>query len=293
MRRLQLPWIITLPVLAACGPTYTQNQAALVPHAEPVAYDGQPLTAPAALWLGAGNVTDLVAPRAAAPNVGDSVPRTQLRGAYGYSFGNLTLEGFYERGLVSTETPLSTTQPPVHNGSVTGFGLGTTYSFAMSPQMRFGFVAEIASWSVPWVQYSQCVSGCPNPGVAIETSGTADQVMTYTFGLVPSYRTGPWTLFGGLTLRNQPTTYQKQEIQGGDPGTFVDEGDFNATLSLGVEFNAAGVLIALMLHDTVTADPIQYGPGIAAMVTVPLRPRSRAPRSLAPPSQTPTSSAVP
>jgi hypothetical protein len=266
-----LRYFVVLPLLAGCG-SYAVNQAALVPHAEPIPYNGQPQAAPSALSLGAGNAFDLIAPRATAGDVGDAVPATQLRGELALSpRPDLVLGAIYEHGFAATATPLSSSQPPV-GSDVDGGGVGIAYSLATSaPGWRVGFAAEALVWNVPWVQYSQCTETCGGAPTATMTTGS-DLVPMLAVAMIPSYRFGRWTVFGGVTVRNQPTTYQKgQTTLPGDAD--VQSGDYNAIASLGAEVLLSGIQLSVILDQGVTADPIRYGPGLSAMVTIPLAER--------------------
>lgn len=259
----------TVPLLAACAtPSYAVNQAALVPHAEPLPFNGQAQATPGALSFGAGNAFNLITPRAGPGDVGDAVPATQLRGEVAFSpRPDVVLGAIYERGIAATATPLSSSQPPVSEG-LSGLGFGFAYSLAtLAPGWRLGLAAEVMVWNVPWVQYSQCTS-CAGEPVAMMQTGS-DAVSTLALAAIPSYRTGPWTFFGGVTVRNQPTTYQKyQTTEPGDAD--VQSGAFNALASLGAERAISSFRIALILAQSLTADPIRYGPSVSAMVTIPM-----------------------
>jgi hypothetical protein len=178
----------------------------------------------------------------------------------------------YETGTAQSATPLSASQPPFTGGpSLEGAGMTFGYSIrTSSPNWRIGIAGELLVWSVPWIQYTTCIENCMGVpvGNTVVTTGT-DDVPTFALAVVPSYHVGAWTLFGGVTARNQPTTYATIDTQ--VPSSVgVQWGDFNATLHVGGEVELSRVRLSLIIDQTITADPIRYGPAIAAMVTLPL-----------------------
>lgn len=264
--------VLSLASVAAGCQTYAQHRAALVPHASPLPIDGQPMPAAGAIGLGASNIADPVAPTAGAPNVGDAVPGTQLRGELALRLGHDgAMWGVYERGLAATAHAVTSSQPPVDNGDVAGTGIGVGYSVATSnPHWRVGLAAEVVAWLVPWVQYTSCVSNCAGDSFTTNDRGT-DLVPTLSLGVTPSYRNGPLTVFGGATARNQPTIAEKIETVLPSNDADVQDGPWNLTLHAGVEYAFSNALTASVFVDqTVTRDPIAGGPGFGAMVRIPL-----------------------
>ncbi len=260
-------------ILAGGCQTYTQNRAALVPHSTPMAIDGQPMGTVAQLGLGASNVADPIAPSAGDPRAGDVVPGTQLRGEIALRMGSTgMIWGAYEQGLAASGHAVSASLPELHNGGdVIGAGGGVAWSIPTSnPHWRVGVSTELLFWSVPWVQYTTCVStNCDTPGYTYSDRGS-DLVPTLAFGITPSYRNGPLTVFGGVTARNQPTITGLIYTQDPDSDADVQAGPFNVTLHAGLEYMFAdAVNVSLVVHQTVTTDPIQSGPGIGLMVRIP------------------------
>jgi hypothetical protein len=248
--------------------TYAQHRAALVPRNTPMSTDGQPLDATGMLGLGASNVYDVIAPTEGVGNVGDAVPSTQLRGEIALRITpNLSISGAYEEGIGATANPVTTSQPRVDNGDVSGAGIGMAYSIRTgNPHLRVGISTEVLFWSVPWVEYTSCSANCYGDS-SVSTSRGRDDIPTLAFGVTPSYRTGPWTVYGGVTVRNQPTVPEKIETDLPDSDADVQAGAMNVMLHAGVEYAIADVVSAsLVVHQTVTQDPIMSGPGIGLMV---------------------------
>ena len=262
--------VVTLALAAGCQ-TFAQHQAALVPHATGLLTDGQPLDQIAQVGLGASNIADPVAPTAGSPNVGDAVPGTQLRGELALRItkhASVWIAG--EQGFSSTAHPVTSTQPPVENGDVYGGGGGlSVYLPTSNPNFNVALSTELMIWNVPWVQYNTCIDNCGGtPGFTYTDRG-ADNQPTLAFDVTPSYRIGAVTVFAGITLRNQPTVDEKDVSDlTGDPG--VNSGPYNITLHGGVEYEIVDALkIMLSVSQTVTSDPIDYGPGIALMIHTP------------------------
>jgi hypothetical protein len=263
------------PLALATGcliPTYIQHRAAFVPHSTPVLTDGQPLDQAAQIAFGASNIADPVAPTAGSPNVGTAVPGTQLRGELALRVGDrgsVWVAG--EQGLASTAHPVTSTQPPIDNGDVIGAGGGMSFYIhdrAFHPEFSIAVSAEFLFWSVPWVQYTSCVQNCNGPGFTFSDKGT-DLEPTIAFDVTPSYRIGAFTVFAGVTFRNQPSIDEKETTnEAGDPD--VNPGPYNVTLHAGLEWEIVHALkLMLSVQQTVTTDPIDYGPGFAFMIRTP------------------------
>jgi hypothetical protein len=250
---------------------YAQHRAALVPHDTPMSTDGQPLDAVGMIGLGASSVADAIKPRENVSNVGDAVPNTQLRSELSLrAQDNWSITAAYENGLAATAHPVTTTQPPVDHGSVAGAGIGIAYSIEVpNSRLRVALSTEMLLWSVPWVEYTSCIASCY--GRATTTTRGRDYVPTFAAAITPSYRFGAWTVFGGITVRNQPTVAEKIETDAPSSDADVGLGEANATLDAGVEYAITGLLDArLAVYQTVTRDPIASGPGVGVMVRMPL-----------------------
>jgi hypothetical protein len=110
-----------------------------------------------------------------------------------------------------------------------------------------------------------------------------DSKMIPTFGvaLVPSYRVGRMTYFGGITVRNQPTITELHTTTEPDDDGGPNGGTINVTLHAGVGVDVGGGVHAnAFVHDTVTNDPIAYGPSVGLELEVPLGKRVPPPRAL-------------
>ena len=277
-------WLVLVPVFATGCSTYAQQRAALVPHATPMMTDGQPLASQGELALGASNIA-MVQPSEGNPDAGIEIPSTQLRGAAMIRASpNLTLGGVYERGLSAGAHALQEHQPPV-DSDVSGVGLTMTYSIPLNLEgWRLALSSEVLVWSVPWVQYTTCIQNCVGIGGGTTSDKGSDSVPTLAFGLTPSYRTGRVTFFGGITVRNHPTI--DPTIRTNIPmDPDVSSGPYNATLHAGAAVElGAGVRASLLVHETITTNPVVYGPSLALMVSIPLgRDADKPPAAATPP----------
>ncbi len=231
-------------------------------------WDGQPLQSTAAMTLGATNVFDPVAPVAATGDPGLQIPNTQLHGDLSFRVPSGAILGvIYEHGFAQGAHAVTSTQPPVDNGPTGGGGISLAYSFGHGP-LRVGVATELLDWQVPWVQYSTCLDYCGPVGYTVDSRGT-DNVWTYALQVTPSYRDGPVTWFGGLTLLNHPNLDEKT-IDNGQPPD-VSEGPLNVIGAVGASIElSAGVRATVIVHQDFTANPVRYGPSFAALFTIPI-----------------------
>ena len=263
-------WLLLLPGLAACA-TYTQHRAALVPHASPIPYDGQPMETQGMVSIGADNLVDLVRPSVGDPTQGDEVPEHQLRGQAALRIGpHFSIAGVYEHALAQNATVVSPTSPRISDATLNGYGFSLRWSTTTEePGFHVGIALEVVAWHVPWVEYNQCVENCDS-----STSYAAtDSKMIPTLGLAigPSYRVGRMTYFGGITIRNQPTITELNTTTVPDDDGGPNAGPINLTLHAGVGVDVGdGIHANAFVHDTVTDNPIAYGPSIGLEVEIPL-----------------------
>lgn len=241
-----------------------------MPRATPLPGDGQPVGVPAELSLGASNLGEIMKPTAGDPDTGVAVPGVQLLGALALRVTrNFSMTAIYEHGLASTATPVKSSEPPINNGDVIGGGVGWAYSIETStPGFRVGLANAIVLWSTPWIQYTSCVSNCAVPGATSITLGSST-VPSIAFAVVPSYRTGRFTVFGGVTARNHPTITEKIDTNlPTDPD--VMPGPLNFIIHAGASVALGRVRMSVVIHQDLNANPVRYGPGVGALITLPL-----------------------
>jgi hypothetical protein len=279
--------VLLVPAFAGCT-TYAQHRAALVPHATPLPLDGQPLPTSFEASFGADNLVDLVTPSKGDDTQGDVVPKQQLRANGMFRLGdNFMLGGTFQYGVAQNATVLSPSEPKIEGAKLAGAGLTLAMSAPTSePGLRIGLAFETVIWSVPWVEYTTCIDLCSVPGYTYSERGN-DQILVAKLAVIPSYKTGAMTYFGGLTAQNQPTITEKILTNNPRDDGKVRGGPFNLTAHAGVTVElGAGVRASAFLHQTLTRDPISYGPGIGMSLAIPLG-SPRGPRRQVAPQPTP------
>lgn len=135
--------------------------------------------------------------------------------------------------------------------------------------LRVGLATELVLWQVPWVEFNECVQNCDFGRSYSATN--SDLIPTLAIALIPSYRLGRMTYFGGLTLRNQPTITEQNLTQIPDNDGGPQAGPFTATVHVGVGVDVgAGIHASVIVHDTLTDRPITYGPSVGLELEIPL-----------------------
>jgi hypothetical protein len=243
-----------------------QHRAALVPHPTPIATTGQPQSTLAKFTIGAPVLGDLSSPTAATtPAAGIGVPTRHLRGALSFApTENLTISLVHEQGLRGSATNISRSIPELPDKNTFGFGFGVAYSMRTGePGLRIGLVTEVMTWQSQWVAYTSDTSD-GNTVVQRGSSGVA----TFGAAVTPSYRVGDITLFAGATVRNHPTLDEKVQQQGFSSPPEVQTGSANVTIAAGVAYQHDRFEVGVDIHQTVTKDPVDYGPSIGLWFAV-------------------------
>jgi hypothetical protein len=266
-------WVAALVLVglgAACNVNRV-NRAALVPHMTPTLRSGAPMDTPAEAQLGASSLSHSTL-GSSDDTAAVEVPGTQVEGAMRLRVGKRAAIGFiYAEGFDANAKPIDDTQPPVEAGNTRGYGV-TISGFIPTGDERWsvGVNAELLSWSVPYVEYETCVQNCGGVNWTFREEGRA-AVAQAALGIIPTYSTGKVNVWGGVTLRNHPTIEQKGTEIGVDFEDEVEEGEFNTVLSAGADIELGGGFRAgLTAYQVVMGKPAKYGPGIAAMITIPL-----------------------
>lgn len=271
--RTSFAYLALLALAGGCG-TYRVNRSALAPRPTPAMHSGHPLDGVVELAGGLSSVSHLTEPSVGNPDSGVEVAGTQVRGDVRIRASDTFAIGFlYESGLDSSAAQPRDDLAPVDEGNVSGYGVTAEGSIPTSnPQLRIGLVLDLMMWRVPWVEWRTCIENClPGEGFTYEDSGI-ESVSGLGLGVVPSYRVGSVTYFAGINARSHPDIEQKgvempgENFEGGD----VKPGPLNVTLSAGAEMSFGPLKGSLIAYQTVTRDPVQYGPGIAALLTIPI-----------------------
>ncbi|HEY4180171.1 MAG TPA: hypothetical protein VGM90_25185 [Kofleriaceae bacterium] len=270
-------WFPLALLLVGCG-TFNYNRAALVPRGTPRVTTGTPMDSVGQLDVGATSIAHLSSPGEGDPNQGVEIPGTQLHGGAKLRAGkNLQLGIIYENGFDSGAKAIKSTQPPVDNGNVAGYGISIDAIIPTSdPNLNVGIGFDGILWSVPYVQYNSCAAGADCFPYSITERGR-DHVNAFAASITPSYKVDPSiVIFGGATIRNQPTIQQKGQTMDpllGDPNdSEVQSGPANIIVSAGAQFSLAdgSVLISGVAFYDVTKNVYQDKPGLGVMVSLPI-----------------------
>lgn len=259
-------------VLVACVgcSTYSVRRAALVPHMAPVTTNGQPMAEPIELALGTSNLGSAGDPSEGANGDGLYIPRLDVNGGLRGRIGNATIGLIADYG--SGDGAMATASDmPRPEGDTWGGGVMMAYSFGDGP-LRLGAELDLMRYTIPWKESWTCVEDCEYATMPAVRSGK-EEVAVIALGLVPSYRSGRWTIYGGATLRNHPTIDKGDVIQFEihDP---VTAGPVNVVLSAGAEVTLASTVRAgLVVYQPLGEEPVAYTPTVAAQLTVGLSPQ--------------------
>jgi hypothetical protein len=211
--------------------------------------------------LGATNLANLGEPSAGTnPAAGIAVAQHQGRATFAIAANDYFHAAFFhERAFRGNATEISPTIPPLDDRAALGYGFALAFSVPTStPGFRIGIDTELTAWGIPYLSFTESsVSSTPDVDRGRDVVGTA------ALGVTPSYRSGPWTVFGGMTVRNHPTMIEEVTSEWVAPEPDVQEGPFNATAAAGIGFRQDNVEVVADVHQTLTTDPVRYGPAVA------------------------------
>ncbi len=270
------------------------NRAALVPHMTPTLRSGAPMETPAEISIGASSLAHSTL-GSTDDEAAVEVPGTQAEGAMRVRVGQKVALGLiYAEGFDAGAKPIDDTQPPVESGNTRGYGFTLTGMIPTgNPKWHVGIDSELIFWSVPYVEYETCVQNCGGVNWTFMEEGRAS-VSQLAVGVIPTYSTGKFNAWGGLTFRNHPTIKQKGTEIGVDFEDEVEEGSFNTVLSVGGDMELGGGFRAgATLYQVVQGKPAQYGPSVAVTLTIPLGRRDTPPAAAPPAPAYPTAPAGP
>jgi hypothetical protein len=269
---MRIAFLALLATSAACT-TYTVRKSALAPHIAPPMRSGQDLgnaTAEASFGASALGRTDAPVEGQDA-NAGLYIPRVQMFGALRKRLGDdFDLGVLYDHGFRRGAFATSDDQPEPRTGSTYGLGVTSFYSIEVDPRFRIGIGGDLMIYSIPYVEYRTCVDFCGDaPYTRVEHD--RDSIGVYSLSVIPSWRSGRLTLFGGGTIRNHPTIDKGQiddifddddEVEGGPPNFIVQAG---IDLELG-----QGIRAMAIAYQPVDEDPVDYAPTFGLALTFPL-----------------------
>jgi hypothetical protein len=273
-------WLLAFAAALAGCSTYSVRRSALAPHIAPPMRSGHGMgDASAEAAFGASALASTARPAQGDEGAGLHIPSVELGGALrgrltDYLDAGLLIDYGMRQGATST----SDDQPTPKNGSVMGAGASLFLSVpTASPALRLGVGLDLMAYSIPYVEYRTCIENCAgHPYTTVDED--RETIGVYSLSLVPSWRVGRVTLFGGGTVRNHPTI-DKGSVQGEDLDLIddVEPGPLNLVVSAGAELElGAGVRAMGLVYQPLTADPVDYAPTFGVALTVPLGRRAPA-----------------
>jgi hypothetical protein len=208
----------------------------------------------------------------------------------GRTSANFDLGLSFELGARPDAMAITNDQPDAPMSSA--FGVGMSFHYAgpdFGHGIRVGMALDLMMFQIPFFEQATCVANCEGAPAGWTEQGI-HTVGLYSFSLLPSWKTGSVTLFGGVTLRNHPTNTKGQTLTLGgndyDDSDEVREGPQYYLVGGGVDIDLSGG-VGLMIHiyQPTTRSPVIYGPvvGVALEFSFDVKP----PPQLPPPVHVP------
>jgi hypothetical protein len=263
---------LILCAASAQEPTYSVRRSALVPHAAPPQWTGQPVGGRAAVH--GSNTTVLVPAKpveALDANAGLHIARTNFQGGLRIGRGDLDAGPLFEVAPEAGAMEINDDFPGSPHGPAVGYGLSTHYSAKVDDSFRLGFGADLLLYRIPYFEQGTCVANCEFGANSYQEHGT-HTVGVVGLSVVPSYKSGGWTLFGSLSGRNHPSNL-KGEVQtasqnGSDDDDEVSSGPYYLIAAAGTAVELGrGVEMFVQVFQPLTRDPVIYGPSVGAGLT--------------------------
>lgn len=196
---------------------------------------------------GASSILDTRSPHLRDPAARIEVPSQQLRGELRLRLRrNGQLAFVYEQAIAGSYSALDPTQAPVRGGAAKSTGVAFRYSAHLDKRFTIGLGLEALLWSLPYAEYTH----------QVDRDRAAVGMLAYS--LVPAYRTGRWTFYGGLYAAPHPT------VRLDAPG--VERGDYNLILHAGVELSVRQLSVLAQIQRDLSVAPASYGPSFGLAV---------------------------
>ena len=274
--------LLLLLMFAAClpPPTYRVQRDVRVAHATAPLWSGSPMQGPVEVSAGASNLVDARAPKIGDdPTIASEVPSTQLRGELRFRFARYgQIAVIHDHAVGSTYRALDPTQAPVDHDTALSLGLAVRGAIPVEevPGLSLGLGFEAVEWWLPYVEYRSCVQNCEGVPVQEMTTGT-DTLIEPAFHVVPSYRSGPWTLFAGIYATPHARVERKgTEYSATDYDSEITRSGFNFIAHAGAEVTFGYVSVLAQVQQDLVSDPVDYGPSLGVALAI------HAPESMTP-----------
>ncbi len=188
MRRMMT--IATAAGLVGCmpPPPRTVTQIGVVPAPRPMNYDGQPLAHWVRLEGHTSSTVSATTPRGGTDS-GASISRLQSGGAIRLGHGATDLGFEFEAAWTRGADPVDAVGAAPDSALASSYALALRHAFALGGPVRLGVAGSAGMAVIP---------------VRLDGGDTEHDVAgAFAFALVPSVRTGPLTLFGGVDLTTE------------------------------------------------------------------------------------------
>jgi hypothetical protein len=197
--------------------------------------------------VGASSILDTRSPRLHDPSAKIEVPSQQVRGELRLRLRRNGQAAFiYEQAIAGSYRALDPTQAAVVKGTARSTGVAVRYSAHLDEHFTIGLGLEALLWSIPYVEDMQCFRDCKRA------------VGTFAFSVVPAYRVGRWTFYGGLYAAPHPIARLDE------PG--VERGDYNLILHTGIELSVRQLSVLAQIQRDMTVAPASYGPSFGLAI---------------------------
>jgi hypothetical protein len=215
---------------------------------------------PIELSAGASSVLDTRSPHLHDHSASIETPPAQLRGELRIRLRRDGQLALFTDDAIGGYTALDPTQAPVRQGRARSTGVALRYTIHPDETpFTIGLGAEALLWSIPFVEYRTCVSDCGDSPIQDVTRGQ-DTVAALAFALVPAYRSGPWTFYGGLYFAPHPTVRRKGTELGIDYDGDTESGEYNMIVHAGVEYSLRQLSVLAQVQKDMVDAPASYGP---------------------------------
>jgi hypothetical protein len=265
-----------LTLIGGCATTSTYHRAGLTPIPQPSIAGGGNFRGRHQLSLGSTvastvNAHEGVNPAETNPD-GDSIsfsdgeanwiPRTEASLIYKRKYGQFFTMGVLGEMALNTGAIKSYEDTLNLRPKGNAYGLGVTMQLLLPihHNLHLGVGMDLMLFSVPYVKMATNSTDHYSVDLWEPKYGT-EMVGVYSFYFIPNYKL-PWgAIYGGLTIRNHPTTPAVQTETSVTGMEDVEEGKPYYVLSMGAQINISyNLALQIMIFQPITTSPVVYYP---------------------------------
>jgi hypothetical protein len=265
-------WVLVVLMFAGCNlapePVYSVRRSALVPHPQPPMRTGH--TMDHEVRITGYDSTYLVPIKpveAAGANAGLYVARHNMGGSVDVRITEHTdIAVIGQASLARGSMPVATdAAKPPDSQAAGGFGAELAHAIPMSDHAQIALVAGAMVFGVPYYEEGHCIANCTGVGDYSQSGDTS--IAIWSLSVLPSYREGRFTAFGGITWRNHPTNV-KTDTETQAALAYDNTGELNGgptytILGAGLEWAATDTVKLLVeVHQPLTDTVVRYGPAL-------------------------------